>query len=95
MASEDVTLGEVYRVVTEIKAEMVTKETNNVVIESLRLADSGNKTAIEKVDGRVDGLIASIEQNARQIRTIWLTAIIGGLVAIATGVIVAKVTGLL
>lgn len=94
MANDDVTLGEVYRVVTEIKAEMVTKETNNVIIESLRLADSQNKEATKQVSDRLDGVVATLEQNARQIRTIWVTAIIGGLVTLAFGLI-AKATGFL
>lgn len=54
MTNEDVTLGEVYRVVTDVRQNMVTKETNAVVIESLRIADRQNSEGIKAVAARLD-----------------------------------------
>ena len=54
MTNEDVTLGEVYRVVTDVRQNMVTKETNAVVIESLRIADRQNSEDIKAVAARLD-----------------------------------------
>lgn len=65
MADENVTLGEVYRAVLEIKTNMVTKETNAVVIEGLRLADSTNTAAIKAVETRLDDADKDIKAAGR------------------------------
>lgn len=65
MTNEDVTLGEVYRVVTDVRQNMVTKETNAVVIESLRIADRQNSEDIKAVAARLDEADKDIKSAGR------------------------------
>lgn len=65
MPNEDVTLGEVYRVVTDVRQNMVTKETNAVVIESLRIADRHNSEDIKAVAARLDEADKDIKSAGR------------------------------
>lgn len=84
MANEDVTLGEVYRVVSEIKSNMVTKETNNVVIESLRLADKTNADDIKELSQRLDEADKDIKAAGRSRINMFIAAglaVIGSVLA--------------
>lgn len=65
MINEDVTLGEVYRVVTDVRQNMVTKETNAVVIESLRAADAQNAADIKAVANRLEEADKDIKSAGR------------------------------
>lgn len=79
---------------TEQISKLVSSERHELVTRSLEEADRRNEDDIKEVRTELATYKATADQNARQIRTIWLTAIIGAVVTLAFGLI-AKATGFL
>lgn len=62
MSDDDVTLGEVYRLLKDVRTNMVSRETNDAVVESLRDADQRNARDIS-------GLASKFEDAEKDIRS--------------------------
>ena len=84
MANEDVTLGEVYRAVLDIKTNMVTKETNAVVVAALRGADGRNGEAIKELQQK----FADAEKDIKSAGRAKVNMFIAAVLAVAGSVLV-------
>lgn len=78
---------------TEQIGKLVSSERHELVTKSLVEEDARNATAIKEVADDLARSIAAQEQNAKQIRTLWLTFVTGLVGAVAAGLIIARVTG--
>lgn len=74
MADDDVSIGEVYRIVVKIEANMVSKETNDETVRGLRDADERQMKAIIALDGKFTEAEKDIKSAGRAKVNIWIAA---------------------